>query len=79
LAVDPEGNLYAAADGLAYWYPPGYYAYCGAVGTTKYPQQLISSNEEVFYNLTMDAMGNLYGTTAYCGPGNDGMVWEYSP
>ncbi len=82
LAVDPTGKLYAAANGLAYWYPTGY-AYCGVIGSTTYPWQIIwTSNTgglSTFENLTVDAKGNLYGTTASCGPGNDGMVWEYSP
>jgi uncharacterized repeat protein (TIGR03803 family) len=82
LAVDPTGKLYAAANGFAYYYPTGY-ASCGAVGSITYPWQILWANNagsaSIFENLTLDARGNLYGTTASCGPGNDGIVWEYSP
>jgi uncharacterized repeat protein (TIGR03803 family) len=78
LTVDPAGNLYAAADGFGYYYPN--YCYCGAVGSTSYLfQPLIWSNESIFGNLSSDAKGNIYGTTASCGPGNDGVIWQYSP
>jgi uncharacterized repeat protein (TIGR03803 family) len=78
LTVDPAGNLYGAADGFGYYYPN--YCYCGAVGTTSYLfHPLISSNSGIFGNLTSDAYGNIYGTTASCGPGNDGVIWQLSP
>jgi uncharacterized repeat protein (TIGR03803 family) len=78
LTVDPAGNLYAAAGGLGFNGNNVYY--CGAVASTAATlQPLISSNEDLFGNLTSDSKGNLYGTISYCGPGNDGMVWQYSP
>jgi len=78
LTVDPAGNLYAAADGLGYYYPN--YCYCGAVGKANDYRQMIWSYSGGFLgNLTSDAKGNLYGTVASCGPENHGMVWQYSP
>jgi uncharacterized repeat protein (TIGR03803 family) len=78
LTVDPAGNLYAAADGEGFYYPNT--CYCGAVGTPSYLlQPLIWSNSTIFGNLSSDAKGNIYGTTASCGPGNDGVVWQISP
>ncbi|MGA2371987.1 MAG: choice-of-anchor tandem repeat GloVer-containing protein [Candidatus Korobacteraceae bacterium] len=80
LTVDPAGNLYAAADGFGYYDPGGYYCYCGAVGNVRNGlQSLVSSNDWIFENLSSDKKGNLYGTVSYCGPGNHGMIWQYSP
>jgi len=83
--MDSSGNLYGTASvGGAYAYPSGY-------GTVFKVDQ--SGNETTLYTffgppddgctpmgaVTMDASGNLYGTTSGCSNGNGGgTVWELS-
>ena len=82
LGTDAAGNLYAAGGGTEIGV--GQTFNCGVVekvngGYTT----LVTSNADIFGNLTTDANGNLYGTTTTCGfkmPQRDtGMIWQYSP
>jgi uncharacterized repeat protein (TIGR03803 family) len=83
LATDAGGNLYASAGGVEEGVGQEYY--CGIVEKVSNCcfSTLVSGATDMFYNLTSDAIGNLYGTTNTCGFGNPqrttGMVWQYSP
>ena len=83
LAIDAGGNLYAVYDGEHYFCTGQWCEFvCG--GITKVPHYpLISSSADIFWNLTSDANGNLYGTTNACGSfetpfKEGGMIWQYS-
>jgi len=87
LATDRAGNLYATWGGAHYSYC-GDNCYqefvCGAIiNVGGYPTTLAVGYADIFYNLTTDADGNLYGTTSTCGFGtlqrDTGMIWQYSP
>jgi hypothetical protein len=85
LTIDAAGNLYAAEGGSEeYCNPDGcYVGNCGNILKVSPHQPLVSGTADIFYNLTSDANGNLYGTTSTCGFGtpsrSDGMIWQYSP
>jgi hypothetical protein len=76
LALDGAGNLYAVDGG-------GWYYRCGEVLNITSRTQLVGGYDPIFWNLTSDANGKLYGTTSTCGFGtkqrNTGMIWQYSP
>ena len=81
LSMDAAGDLFAAEGGVDQGV--GEIFNCGKVldlTTGTFP---VTSAADIFYNLTSDASGNLYGTTNTCGSGNPqrttGMVWQYSP
>jgi hypothetical protein len=85
LAMDAAGNLYASAGGAEVGVGQEYY--CGVVekvsGCCSYTP-LVSGAADIFYNLTSDANGNVYGTANTCGglgttTRTSGMVWQYSP
>lgn len=86
LAFDQAGNLYAAGGGFEVDVGGDYY-WCGEVANVSQlccgEGILIFGRADIFYNLTSDANGNLYGTTNTCGFGTlqrtDGMIWQYSP
>ena len=86
------GHLYATEggwDSALICDPSGCTEYewtCGRVLDANWglwPTRLVLGHADIFYNLTADANGNLYGTTTTCGFGtlqrNTGMVWQYSP
>ncbi len=88
LALDPNGNLYAAEGGVnlgSCGQNCFDYIYCGAIMNVAggYPRFLVSGGADIFENLTSDANGNLYGTTDTCGFESplrtSGMIWQYSP
>ena len=81
LTIDAAGTLFAAEGGVDQGV--GELFNCGRildVTTGTFP---VGGAADIFYNLTSDANGNLYGTTSTCGFGNTqrttGMIWQYSP
>jgi uncharacterized repeat protein (TIGR03803 family) len=84
LAMDAAGSLYATEGGMEEGV--GQSSYCGTVEKVTGPYSyttLVSGSADIFYNLSSDANGKLYGTTSTCGFGKlsrtSGMVWQYSP
>lgn len=77
-------GLYAAEGGADGWCGPDgcYVYYCGQFGPVG-GSHYVLGNADIFQNLTVDANGNLYGTTQTCSfdtPfGTSGMVWKFSP
>jgi hypothetical protein len=87
LTVDAKGGLYAAQGGDdAYCVFGGncYLLHCGQIIAVGSHTPLVAGDANVFWNITSDANGKIYGTTGSCGSlgtpfRNGGMVWEYSP
>lgn len=86
LAMDENGNLYVAEGGThTDCSPSGCYTWnCGNIMKVSQREFLISGDADIFYNLSSDANGNLYGTTQACGVpvtpfSGSGMIWQYSP
>ena len=85
LAIDEGGGVYLAegGDDVQCDYRGCYFNHCGIIkGLGGAP--LVSGNANIFWNLTSDAKGNLYGSTNACGGlgtvhRNGGMIWKYSP
>ncbi|MGO9562593.1 MAG: choice-of-anchor tandem repeat GloVer-containing protein [Candidatus Korobacteraceae bacterium] len=81
LTIDAAGNLFAAEGGMDIGVDQ--YFYCGRILNVTTGTFPVSGAADIFYNLSSDANGNLYGTTATCGFQNPlrttGMVWQYSP
>ena len=85
LAFDAAGNLYLAEggdDAQCDW-RGCYFNHCGLIKGLGSPP-LVSGNANIFWNLTSDPKGNLYGTTGSCGGLGTpfrfgGMIWQYSP
>ncbi len=81
LSMDAAGDLFAAEGGVDQGV--GEIFNCGKVLDVTTGTFPVTSAADIFYNLTSDASGNLYGTTNTCGSGNPqrttGMVWQYSP
>jgi hypothetical protein len=84
LAINADGGLYIAEGGddvqCDYW--GCYFNHCGIVKPVN-GAPLISGNANIFWNVTVDAAGKVYGTANTCGFGTlqrtDGMIWQYSP
>jgi uncharacterized repeat protein (TIGR03803 family) len=81
LAIDAAGKIYATEGTAECFCGDGYYEYTGDVFTpTPYgPHFLVSFGGDNFSNLTLDASGIIYGTTAGCGAYNKGTVWQLLP
>lgn len=87
LATDAAGNLYASEGGsdMGVCDPNCTIYYCGGILQVEgvWGTPLVSGAADIFWNLSSDANGNLYGTTSTCGFGTvsrkTGMVWQYSP
>jgi uncharacterized repeat protein (TIGR03803 family) len=80
LAVDAAGEIYGTEGGKIDLSGSGY-AYSGDVFrlVPGDRQALVSFEGDNFSNLTLDASGNIYGTTAGCGTYKEGTVWQLSP
>jgi hypothetical protein len=86
LAFDSAGGLYAT-EGGSYVGVCGQNCYvligCGSSLDVGSGRTVVTGFDDIFYNLTPDANGNLYGTTSACGfetlQRNTGMIWQYSP
>ena len=86
LAIDAAGNLYIAegGDDAQCDYGGCYFNHCGQIKALSGGPTLVSGNANIFWNLTSDVNGNLYGTTGSCGTlgtpfRNGGMIWQASP
>ena len=80
------GGLYAAEGGDDVSCLPGgncYGWHCGKIIAVGSHTPLVAGDANIFWNITSDANGKLYGTTGTCGFGTlqrtDGMIWQYSP
>ena len=79
MATDSGGNVYGTGGSA---YPLFSSAYVFEL-VNNWPSDLVSfysgdgvHSIDVFGNLTLDASGNIYGTTPYCGIYNKGTVWK---
>jgi len=81
------GGVYAAEGGDDVSCEPGgncYGWHCGKIIAVDSHTPLVAGDANIFWNITSDAKGKLYGTTGTCGGlgtpfRNGGMVWQYSP
>jgi hypothetical protein len=88
LTLDAAGNLYDAEGGVLGFCNAGncndwVELSCGQITNVGSGEVLFTGDSDIFWNITSDANGNLYGTTSTCGFGTlqrtDGMIWQYSP
>ena len=79
--IDAAGNFFGTGGSA---YPYGSLGYIFELADDR-PNYLVSfyldddvHSIDVFYNLTLDANDNIYGTTARCGQYNKGTIWKLS-
>ena len=84
LVLDSAGNLWGTGGGAAGCLNPVLHGYIFELARTNNgwiystPEYWNNTDFNISGGVSVDAHGNLYGTTLDCGAHNDGTVWEFS-